>query len=54
MHVAQGKKQSAAKQQVENTKPPAGKPVVPKLPLPSFECADDLHDFTAPRELMRL
>ena len=54
VHVAQAKKQPAVKQQIENTKPPAGKPVVPKLPLPAFADVEDLHGFTAPRELMRL
>ena len=54
VRVVQGKKQPHSKQQLENTKPPAGKPVVPKLPLPSFADAEDLHGFTGQCELMRL
>jgi len=52
--LLQGKKQQALKRQSENTRPPppSGKPVVPKLPLPSFEVAEDQHG--ASRELMRL
>ena len=50
---AQGKKQQALKRQSENTRPPpGGKPVVPRLPLPAFEDAEDLQG--ASRELMRL
>ena len=49
---AQVKKQQLPKRQSENTKPPCGRQAIPRLPLPAFEDAEDLHGSS--RELMRL